>query len=193
MSGYNGVLNAQYRGNYIIEIGLRLARGGAYIVSTENKALIQNINNLVEKNYWDYTINDDMAFKPFYTFKCFTTSNIFYLFPQHILDLYVKRYNVKPFYEYYFEPVGTDGMVFFQFLHDDFNKGMELKENFERLFTLIQHLIIFMFIITLFILFKDLNYGIVLFITLFIILMTKYLNPLTANHGLYKAYLLGNN
>ena len=193
MSGYNGVLNAQYRGNYIIEIGLRLARGGAYIVSTENKALIQNINNLVEKNYWDYTINDDMAFKPFYTFKCFTTSNIFYLFPKHILDLYVKRYNVKPFYEYYFEPVGNDGMVFFQFLHDDFNKGMELKENFERLFTLIQHLIIFMFIITLFILCKDLNYGIVLFITLFIILMTKYLNPLTANHGLYKAYLLGSN
>ena len=70
---------------------------------------------------------------------------------------------------------------------------VELKENFERLFTLIQHLIIFMFIITLFILFKDLNYGIVLFITLFIILMTKYLNPLTANHGLYKAYLLGSN
>ena len=35
MVGYSGVVNVQYRGKYIIEAGLRLARGGAYIQSTK--------------------------------------------------------------------------------------------------------------------------------------------------------------
>ncbi|MEX0598103.1 MAG: hypothetical protein WD512_16565, partial [Candidatus Paceibacterota bacterium] len=177
----------QYRGNVIIEVGLRLARGGAYITSTENKVLIQNINNLIEKNYWDYTAKDHLVFNPYYAFKCFTSSNIFYLFPQHILDLYVNQYNIKPFYEYYFEPVGNDGFTFFQFLHNDFDEGMELKENFERLFTLVQHLFIFMIIVATLVWFKDAKYGIILFILLFFIFITKYLNPISTNNGLYKA------
>lgn len=187
MNGYTGVVNVQYRGDIIIEVGLRLARGGAYISSTENKALITNINNLIEKKYWDYSLSNQLDFTPFYSFKCFTRSNIFYLLPQHMLDLYVTRYNVKPFYEYYFEPVGNEGFVFFQFLHNNFDEGMELKENFERLFTLIQHIFIIMFIVATFIIFKDFNYGIILFLILFLILMTKYLNPLTVNNGLYKS------
>ena len=187
MTGYTGVVNAQYRGNIIIEIGLRLARGGAYITSTENKALIKNINNLIERKYWDYSSNKQMEIKPYYAFKCFTTSNILYLLPQHLVDLYVNRYNIKPFYEYYFEPVGNEGYTFFQFLHNDFNEGMELKENFERFFTLIQHLFIFMFIVTWFIFIKDRMYGTILIIILFFMFITKYLNPITTNHALYKA------
>ena len=37
MRGYTGALNVQYRGYRIIEVGLRLARGGSYIQSTQNK------------------------------------------------------------------------------------------------------------------------------------------------------------
>lgn len=187
MNGFTGVVNVQYRGNIIIEVGLRLARGGAYITSTENKALIQNINNLIEQNYWDHTLKDQLAFDPYYSFKCFTTTNIFYLLPQHVLDLYLTRYNIKPFYEYYFEPVGNDGFTFFQFLHNNFDEGIELKDNFERLFTLVQHLFVFMFIVATLIWFKDAKYGTILFILLFLIFITKYLNPISTNNGLYKA------
>ena len=48
MKNYTGVVNVQYRDNIIIEVSLRLARGGAYINSTENEKLIGNINNLVD-------------------------------------------------------------------------------------------------------------------------------------------------
>ena len=61
-----------------------------------------------------------MKFKPFWSFKCFTTIPIIYIFSQHALNKIMKNFNVKPFYEYYFEPTGSDGMVFLQFLHDDF-------------------------------------------------------------------------
>ena len=42
MTEFTGIVNAQYRDAKIIEIGLRLARGGAYIISTQNEALIKN-------------------------------------------------------------------------------------------------------------------------------------------------------
>ena len=41
----------------------------------------------------------------------------------------MKTNNCKEFYEYYFEPEGKGfNMVCFQFLHEDFDKGMVLKK-----------------------------------------------------------------
>ena len=60
LNGFTGAVNVQYRGDKIIEVGLRLARGGAYILSTKNKYLIQNINNVVERNHWDYGLENKM-------------------------------------------------------------------------------------------------------------------------------------
>ena len=40
MYDFSGICNVQYRGDKIIEVGLRLARGGAYIYSTQNYKLI---------------------------------------------------------------------------------------------------------------------------------------------------------
>jgi hypothetical protein len=48
LSDFTGAVNVQYRDDKIIEVGLRLARGGAYILSTKNKTLIDNINNVVD-------------------------------------------------------------------------------------------------------------------------------------------------
>ena len=44
-----------------------------------------------------------MKFKPFYVFKCFTTTPIIYLFPQYLLDYIIQKHTKLPFYEYYFE------------------------------------------------------------------------------------------
>lgn len=186
MGGYTGCLNVQYRGDVIIEIGLRLSRGGAYIISTENKALIDNINNIVSKGVWDYSIENEMGFKPYYSFKCFTNANIIYLFPQYFLDVFVNAYGVRPFYEYYFEPVGKDGMVFFQFLHDDFKTGMRLKNDMEMVFTLVQYFFILIAVIITYIIIKDFRLGILILIIFVVLIMTRYLNPICINQNLYK-------
>ena len=55
MKGFSGACNVQYRGTKIIEVGLRLARGGAYIYSTNNQTLINSINDLVNHNRWNYS------------------------------------------------------------------------------------------------------------------------------------------
>ena len=54
MTNYTGICNVQYRGDKIIEVGLRCARGGAYINSIQNKYLTENINKVVETNNWNY-------------------------------------------------------------------------------------------------------------------------------------------
>ena len=128
MKDFTGIVNAQYRDNKIIEISLRLARGGAYLLSTENSPLIKNINNIFLKKEWNYNLTEEMKFKPFYVYKCFTTLPIIYLFPQKMVDWFMEKHTSRPYYEYYFEPVGTTGMVFFQFMDDNFEEGMKTKK-----------------------------------------------------------------
>ena len=119
---YTGVVNVQYRGNKIIEVGLRLARGGAYLLSAQNYELINSINQLYTKNEWNFS-NKDYNFKPFYAFKCYLKGPLLYVFPQYIMDFIMRKFNCMPFYEYYFEANGKNKLCFFQFMHNNFNTG----------------------------------------------------------------------
>jgi hypothetical protein len=187
MSGYTGMLNVQYRENIIIEVGLRLARGGAYILSTDNEYLIKNINNIIDDEQWDYNIKDKMIFKPFYSFKCYTTKSILYLLPHHIVEYILKNKGTKPFREYYFEPVGKEGLVFYQFLHDDFNTGMETKELIENVFNTVQYIFIVLLVIGIIIYYIDIKYGSIYFSLLILLFFTRMLNPLYVNNSFMKA------
>jgi hypothetical protein len=187
MTDFTGVVNVQSRDSKIIEVGLRFARGGAYLVSTENTALITNINNIFLKKEWDYNLGEEMKFKPFYVYKCFTTWPIIFLFPQKIIDWYMRKHTSRPFYEYYFEPVGKTGMVFFQFMDDDFERGMQTKQEIETIFDRAQ-LIMYILIglAALIGLTKStFRYPFLLFV-LFIFLIRVF-NPIIANYKLYKA------
>ena len=97
LSGFTGAVNVQYRDDKIIEVGLRLARGGSYILSTKNKYLIENINNIVDKGQWDYSLQDKMDFEPYYSFKCYSTLPLMYVYPQYILDYIMKKHETMPF------------------------------------------------------------------------------------------------
>jgi hypothetical protein len=187
MADFTGVVNVQCRDSKIIEVGLRFARGGAYLLSTENTALITNINNIFLKKEWDYNLGEEMKFKPFYVYKCFTTWPIVFLFPQKIIDWYIRQHTSRPFYEYYFEPVGKTGMVFFQFMDDDFERGMQTKQEIETIFDRAQ-LIMYILIglAALIGLTKStFRYPFLLFV-LFIFLIRVF-NPIIANYKLYKA------
>ena len=190
MKGYSGACNVQYRGNKIIEVGLRLARGGSYIYSTNNQLLISCINNLVNKNHWDYSKNsDDFKFKPYYSFKCYTDIPIIYLYPQYVLDFIMKTNNCKEFYEYYFEPSGSGlSMVCFQFLHEDFNKGIKIKKMIESLMNFAQILFFILYILAILIfLYYHRTIGIILLFLITMIFFTKIFNPLSMHVNLWNA------
>jgi hypothetical protein len=186
LSGYTGVVNIQYRDEKIIEVGLRLARSGAYIIATDNDALINNICNVVDNRFWDFSLQQRLGFAPYYAFKCFTTFPIIYIWPQYLLDLIVPFGTSKPFYEYYFEPAGKSGMVFLQFMHDDFDKGMAHKRNIERLFALTQVITIIAALVIIGLLFTNFKYKYYLVAISVLLYLTRFLNPISATHNLYK-------
>ena len=189
MQNYTGIVNVQYRDAKIIEVGLRLARSGAYLLSTENPILIKNINDIFDKNTWDFSNQDKLKFKPFYVFKCFTTLPIVYLFPQHLLDYLVKSNTDRPFYEYYFEPAGKEGMVFLQFMDDNFNRGMQTKEKFQKIFDTLQIItyILLLGLILCVVPFFQFEWKKTVIVCIVLLLLTRYLNPMMVNYNLYKA------
>jgi len=138
MIGYTGPCNVQYRGTYIIEVGLRFARSGMYIESTGNKQLIDAINIMWKTKSW--ANREVITIKPFYSFKCWSPIPAIVLMPQHLLDVIMKWNGALSFYEYYFEPTGNYSLVFLQFLHFDFDTGMKIKLLIERLMILFNSL-----------------------------------------------------
>lgn len=189
--GYSGVVNVQYRDNKIIEAGLRLARGGAYIQSTNNIELVNLINTVYDNNTYIHRTRNELNFEPFYSFKCFTRFPIVYLYPQYIIDIIMKIFNSKPFYEYYFEPNGNDGSVFFQFLHNNKNVGHLCVFIFTLLFILSQVFFILMFGYISYLFYKN-NYKLsshikYILIIILLLYMTQYLNPISVHYNLYKS------
>jgi hypothetical protein len=187
LTDFTGVVNVQYRDAKIIEVGLRFARAGAYLVSTENAALINNINAIFIKKEWNYNLSAEMQFKPYYVYKCFTKLPILFLFPQKWIDWFIHKHTKRPFYEYYFEPVGTNGMVFFQFMDDDFERGMQTKREIEKLFDCAQIMMyILLFLAVLIGLTKSpYRYPFLFFVLL--VFLLRLFNPIIVNYKLYKA------
>jgi len=188
MRNFTGVVNVQYRSDKIIEVGLRLARGGAYVISTDNKALIDNINSLYLKNSWDTSLSNEMQFKPFYVYKCFTVLPIVYILPQKVMDWIISARCKRPFYEYYFEPAGESGMVFYQFMDDDFENGMKTKQFLENLFAIVQILVMIgLFLAVGSLIFTSGVFRYYFFLIIVLFWLTRFLNPFIANFNLYKA------
>ena len=184
--GYTGAVNIQYRGDYIIEGGLRLARGGAYIQSTDNNKIVDLINTIYIENSYDYKEKKEFNFTPYYSFKCFTKIPILYLYPQYIIDFFMKIFNCKKFYEYYFEPNGNDGCVFFQFFHESKYYG-EICKFFITFFFIFAQLFFISIIFIIFYLLYNNKLSVKFLVLVIIIYLTQYLNPISYHYNLYKA------
>jgi hypothetical protein len=187
MKGYTGICNAQYRGDKIIEISLRLSRGGAYFKSTDNPNIVENVNNIVKHGHWDYSLERNLSFTPYFSYKCYTNSTIISLLPQHLIDAIMKMYGCKDFYEYFFEPSGKQGMAFFQFFHEDFEKGMRCKAFIERLFSMLQYLVLFLMFAVIISYYCNHKYRKYILWVLVFIIVSRFINPLSTQYALYKA------
>lgn len=178
---YTGMVNLQYRDDIIIEVSLRMARRGTYIKSTENKHLIDNINSLIAHPYrytWNISPEKNTDFTPFYSFKCWSPYTIFYILPNKVMEFIIQKTGGKSFYEYYFEPTGNKGTVFFQFQHEDFKHGLKVKYFIERLMLSCQlFFIVFLFISIYLITDKTgYGYGYILLFIIIILYSTTFLN-----------------
>lgn len=189
LKGFSGIVNMQYRSDKVIEASLRPARGGSYLKSCNNENIVKNINNIIDYNIWDETIEEHMKYEPFYSFKCYTKAPIIYLLPQHLIDLIMYISGSKEFYEYYFEPSGKSGMVFFQFYHSDYSKGQFTKSILENIIFALQYIFILLFIILIYFMylgryFKD--YKFLFYITI-ILFSSQIINPITTFYSKFKA------
>ncbi len=172
MANYTGPVNVQYRATKIIEVGLRFARGGMYIESAGNADLVQAINEMWVSKTWNYKEPNKLAFRPFYSFKCWSPVPIFYIFPQHIIDLLMAANKSMPFYEYYFEPTGANSVVFFQFLSYDFDRSMAMKKLLEIALPLANLILLLVA-----------AYGVwtknpLVLMTVLLVILTAFVNPL---------------
>jgi len=187
--GHTGFVNVQYRNDKIIEVGLRPARSGAYIIATDNAAIMRNLHNVMDKGFWDDSIMRESHFKPFYAFKCYTQVPILHIWPQSVLDMLLPRLTPMPLYEYYFEPVNNEGMVFFQFMHYDFDAGMRAKRLIEALFVMTQLVVLVLLVaIVVALVYSKVMVAGGLFALLVVLFLSRFLNPMYANYNLYKGY-----
>ena len=190
VNNYTGFLNIQYRNNKIIEVGLRPARKGVYLIAVDNYGIMKNIDNAITHNYWDYSLKEEMRFKPYYNFKCYTKMPIIYLWPRKLLNLILNSFTDMPLFEYYFEPINNDGFVFLQFMHDNLEKGMVAKNRIELLFSLTQIIFILSFIIVLTLLFGFRTKNAYIYSVMFIVIyLTRLLNPIFPNISIMTIYL----
>ncbi len=135
LQGYTGPLNVQYRDTKIIEIGMRFARRGMYLESTQHKELIESINHVWKHKTWNY--REDIVIEPFYSFKCWSPIPVVCMLPYHLIQAILYQYGALSYSSYYYEPVGSKSTIFYQFLHRDFDKGMRLKNTIETLLSII--------------------------------------------------------
>ena len=190
VNNYTGFLNIQYRNNKIIEVGLRPARKGVYLIAVDNYGIMKNIDNAITHNYWDYSLKEEMRFKPYYNFKCYTKMPIIYLWPHKLLNNILNSFTDMPLFEYYFEPINNEGFVFLQFMHNNFEKGMIAKNRIEMLFSLTQIIFILTFIVVLALLFGFRTKNAYIYAILFIVVyLTRFLNPISPNILIMTIYL----
>lgn len=173
MTGYTGAVNVQYRDVKIIEVGLRFARSGMYLESTENADLINAINQVPATGTWDHKHDDKLGFKPFFSFKCWSPTPVCYLLPQYVLDGILYAGGSMPFYEYYFEPTGTHTLIFFQFMHRDFEKGMQVKRLIEQAMLAANGLVVVLLVCGVFMYFRF-NKSAVLWFALLLLATTLF-------------------
>jgi hypothetical protein len=90
--------------------------------------------------------------------------------PQYFVDAIMKYYECMPFYEYYFEPTGKRSIIFFQLLHEDFEKGMKAKKLLEWCMMILSSVVLLCIVVSiyLFIMKKKYNYAVYVLISLYI-------------------------
>ena len=136
--GFTGVCNIQYRGDKIIEVCMRLARGGLYLQMLQNDAIVKAINDLIDHKKWDYNLpKETFDFEPLYMIKCYTTFPIVYKTPIGLGEYF----GCSEYFEHSGDILGS---TFCQIFDTSLENGLERKNRIENITIFIQLLFIFL-------------------------------------------------
>ena len=112
-----------------------------------------------------------------------------YTWPQPVIDALMMPLTNRPFYEYYAAPTGKKGMVFFQFMHDDLEKGKSACRLIEALFYYTQYGMGAMWAAVLVFLVADLPMKWLVVFLAMCVYATQLYNPISTHSRFCKARL----
>lgn len=182
LSDYTGPVNIQYRGNKIIECGLRFDAAGNFIQWCGNSNIIYNINNFIEKGIWKTLTKQEMHFKDKYYIVCVKSYPIIYYIPAPLL-LYITELNNIEKCKFYIDRT-KDKITFFSMLDEDKEKLIKTKQTIELVMNLLNYFFIigFLFYISLFVFLffskKNIHRNIsITFMVFLLLFITRFINP----------------
>lgn len=127
---YTGVFNAQYRGDIIIECGLRFDAGGNYIQWTMNKNIIRSINHFLERNEWRSLTEEQLFFHERYVVECSNPYPIIYYFPAPCMKFIMYITEIEN-YDFYIDET-KEQINFFTLVDTNIEKIYMVKQWIER-------------------------------------------------------------
>jgi hypothetical protein len=186
---YNGILNVQYRGNKIIECGLRFDAGGNYIQWTMNKNIIISINYFLEKNTWKSLSNEEFFFEDRYIIECNKSYPIIYYFPYPLMKFITNITKIEN-YDFYIDETKNE-INFFTLVDKNRDKLYYVKKWIEIAMCIVNWIFIIFFIILIFLIIiyiifkfyniklkKNIKNSIIKFsIFGILIFLTRFINP----------------
>jgi hypothetical protein len=171
---YSGPVNIQYIGDNIIEAGLRFDSGGNFIQWTNNKTIIERINNYIDSGYWIPLNDKDLYFKDRYICGCYKNYPIIYYLPAPIVEKILKSYNVEN-YNFYVD-LDKDGLKYLNIVDTNREKLLKIKKIIEMCMNIANNLIIFLVSLNIVLLFLGKISKILIIITIMIFL-SRFINP----------------
>jgi hypothetical protein len=171
---YSGPVNIQYIGENIIEAGLRFDSGGNFIQWTNNKKLIEHINNYIDYGNWIPLHNNDYYFKDRYICGCYKDYPIIYYLPAPLVKRILKFYNVEN-YNFYID-VDKKGLKYLNIVDTDKEKLIKIKKMIEIIMNSANILIIFLVSLNIILLFLGKLSKILLVFTI-LIFFSRFINP----------------
>jgi hypothetical protein len=134
LGDFTGIVNLQYIGETIIEIGLRPDAGGRFLQWTKNKVLIENINYFAETGKWIDVPNHNLEFNDVYVVGCYKDFPIIYYLPAPVIELILKNNNVENWH--YYIDIQKNGQKYINLVDED-------REKLEKVKLLIENLMYF--------------------------------------------------
>jgi len=139
-SDYTGILNIQYRGNTIIEMGLRFDGGGRFIIVSQDEELINQINSFIENP-------KHMTFKKLgksYVYKVSVLSPLIFLPPSFLIEHFLP----KEFKYHHYIDIGEKKKSYLNIYTTNNELGKKYQKKMEEVYY-IYNFIILLFIIYL--------------------------------------------
>lgn len=178
---YCGIVNLQYIGDTIIEVGLRPDAGGRFIQWTGNEEIIKNINYFTETGEWLELPSHYFDFNDKYVIGCYKDYPIVYYLPSSLIANIMRENNVENWHHYI--DVQKTGKKYLNIVGENRDNLIRVKKYVEKLTNILNTISIIFFILLIgciyihFFVRKLPNSVWVIMSILLMLYLTRFINP----------------